>query len=172
MTYLLSEGLTALGAYGILIIANNNIYDYMKETGLNKDKTASTAYLLFPVLGIAYLAGSIGHIIMNSEVILFKNIGFFIEFSLIITIIIIHFKLFNDIISNHIKKEKSYNLFAGVVSALWTYMFFSFMNSPDEIKATVMTLILLLPLIFPIHSFMKFLKIIILNRVRPLILDR
>ena len=84
MMYSLIEGLTALGAYGIIIIANNGLYDFIKNTFLSGngevDPFSVSAYLL-PVLGIAYLAGFLGYIILNSEVILIGNVEIYVSFA-------------------------------------------------------------------------------------------
>jgi hypothetical protein len=79
--YSLIEGLTALSAYGILIIANSNLYDYTKNIPLPENEEAdvdSVVVYLLPVLGITYLAGFLGYIIINSEVIIIRNIEIYI----------------------------------------------------------------------------------------------
>jgi hypothetical protein len=150
MMYSLIEGLTALGAYGIIIIANNGLYDFIKNTFLSGngevDPFSVSAYLL-PVLGIAYLAGFLGYIILNSEVILIGNVEIYVSFALVCTIAITHFKLFININSTFISEKKLCKLFTIFVCSLWAVVFSYFMCSPDAIKANVMVSILFLPFI-------------------------
>lgn len=154
MVYSLIEGLTALGAFGILIIVNNNIYDYIKRTELNKDEKITAMYLFFPILGIAYLTGFLGHIIINSEFILVKNIDFFILFALILTIVITHFKLFDDLISNYFEGTTRLKL-SGIVCAIWTGLLILFMTSPNQKNAVSLFIVFLFPIMLRISPKLK-----------------
>lgn len=154
MVYSLIEGLTALGAFGILIIANNDIYNYIKKTELNRDKKITAMYLLFPILGVAYLTGFLGHIIINSEVILVKGIELFILIALILIITITHFRLFDDLISNY-SEGAIRSKFSGLVSAIWGGLLISFMVSPNQKNAVLLFLILLLPIMLRISPKLK-----------------
>ena len=154
MAYSLIEGLTALGAFGILIIANNDIYNYIKKTELNRDKNVTAMYLLLPILGIAYLTGFLGHIIINSEVILVKGIEFFILIALILIITITHFRLFDDLISNYSEGTVRSKV-SGLVSAIWGGLLISFMMSPNQKNAVLLFLILLLPIMLRISPKLK-----------------
>lgn len=154
MVYSLIEGLTALGAFGILIIVNNNIYDYIKRTELNKDEKITAMYLFFPILGIAYLTGFFGHIIINSEFILVKNIDFFILFALILTIVITHFKLFDDLISNYFEGTTRLKL-SGIVCAIWTGLLILFMTSPNQKNAVSLFIVFLFPIMLRISPKLK-----------------
>lgn len=154
MVFSLIEGLTALAAFGILIIVNNNIYDYIKRTELNKDKNITAMYLFFPILGIAYLTGFLGYIIINSEFILVKNIDLFILVALILTITITHFRLFNDLISNYYEGTIRLNLL-GIVSGIWGGLLISFMQSPTDKKAVLFFFIFLLPIMLWISPKLK-----------------
>lgn len=150
MMFSLIEGLTALGAYGIIIIANNGLYDFIKNTFLSGNgevKAYSVSFNLLLVLGIAYLAGFLGYIILNSEVILIGNVEFYVSLALIFTIAITHFRLFIDINSTFISEKKLCERFTPFVCALWAGVFSYFMSSPDVIKATVMVSIQFLPFI-------------------------
>ncbi|RZB29425.1 MAG: hypothetical protein AEth_01153 [Candidatus Argoarchaeum ethanivorans] len=150
MMFSLIEGLTALGAYGIIIIANNGLYDFIKNTFLSENGEVNefSVFVNFlPVLGIAYLAGFLGYIILNSKVILIENLGAFVALALIFTIAITHFELFADINSTFIREKKLCKRFTAVVCCLWGVVFLCFMSSPDVIKATAMVFIQFLPFI-------------------------
>ena len=149
MVYSLIEGLTALGAFGILIIVNNNIYDHFKRTELNKDEKITSMYLFYPILGIAYLTGFLGHIIINSEFILVKNVNLFILLSLILTIAITHFKLFDDLISNYFEGATRSTLL-GIVSSIWSVLLILFVTSPNQKNAFQLFIIFLLPIMLSI----------------------
>ena len=45
MMYSLIEGLTALGAYGIIIIANNGLYDFIENIFLSGNGEVDALYL-------------------------------------------------------------------------------------------------------------------------------
>jgi len=154
LVYSLIEGLTALGAFGILLIVNNNIYDYIKRTELNKDEKITAMYLFFPILGIAYLTGFLGHIIINSEFILVKNIDFFILFALILTIVITHVKLFDDLISNYFEGTMRLKI-SSIVGAIWSVLLISFMRTPNQKNAFVLSIIFLLPIMLRISPKLK-----------------
>jgi hypothetical protein len=154
LVYSLIEGLTALGAFGILIIVNNDIYNFFKRAGLNKDKKITSAYLLYPILGITYLTGFLGHIITNSDFILIKNTQVYISIVLILTIIITHSKLFSDLISNYFEGTIRSKLTA-IVTTIWAGLFISFMILPTQKKAFLFLFILILPILLRISPKLK-----------------
>lgn len=149
MVYSLTDGLTALGAYGIIIIANTNLCGSIKERLPidSKIPAGAISLMLFPIVGIAYLSCFLGYIIINSEVIMMDYLKFYIGMALWLTIIINHFELFSKI-NSHLIKEKTLNgrfsLFVGVI---WGIIFSSFMYSPNNIIAGAMLSVLLFPLV-------------------------
>lgn len=147
--YSLTDGLTALGAYGITIIANNILYDSIKiKLSVDNSLSVVAAYVYFiPVLGIAYVAGFLGYIILNSEFIIVGNLKFFITFGLVITIVITHIRLISDINSYFIKEKGLTNRFTAYVCSFWGGIFTSFMLSPDITEANLMLLIQFLPIV-------------------------
>ena len=150
MVYSLIEGLTALGAYGIIMIANNSLYDFTRNIFLSENEKTDvlTVFVYFlPVLGIAYLAGFLGYIIINSEVVIVENLKLYVSLALVLTIAITHFKLFWDINSSFIREKEINKRFTPFVCAFWAGVFSYFMTSPDVIRATIMLSIQFLPLI-------------------------
>lgn len=148
MTYSLIEGLTALGAYGIIVIVNNNLYEYVERLNLREEEDIGTPFsALVPVLGIAYLAGFLGYIILNSDVIIAKNTEPFVFLSLFFIVAITHFKLFWEITSCYIKEKKIRKQFTPFVCAFWALVYGYFMQSPDAIRATALFSIFSIPLI-------------------------
>ena len=148
MTYSLIEGLTALGAYGIIVIVNNNLYEYVERINLREEEDIGAPfYVLVPVLGIAYLAGFLGYIILNSDVIIAENTEIFVFLSLFFIVAITHFKLFGEITLRYIKEEKICKQFTPFVCAFWAFAFGYFMQSPDAIRAIGMLSIFSIPVI-------------------------
>ena len=171
MTYSLVEGLAAISAYGILLIANNFWSEYIRKSlksaiESTKDLTIkgrravmiphifSTVFNLIPVLSIAYLAGFLGYIATNSEVIIIENYSIFITICLVLTIALPHFRVFRDIILLgrfgylHHYSDMQSNYITFFVCCYWFGLFANFMLSPNIICANGMLFILLLPVIF------------------------
>lgn len=149
MVYSLTDGLTALGAYGIIIIVNTNLCGSIKERLPIDSKIPAgvICVMLSPILGIAYLSSFIGYIIINSEVIMMDYLNFYIGMALWLTIIINHSELFSKI-NSHLIKEKTLNRrFSTFVNLSWSFIFLSFMISPNNIKARAMILFILFPFI-------------------------
>lgn len=149
MAYSLIDGLTALGAYGIIILANNSLCDLVKNRlSQPDDETVFGVFIyLLPVVGVSYLAGSLGYIIVNSEVIMMANLKLHISLALILTIAVAQFKLFWDINSYFIKDKKLNKRFTPYVCGFWGAVFGGFLLSLDIIRATLMLSIQFLPLI-------------------------
>lgn len=149
MVYSLTDGLTALGAYGIIIIANTNLCGSIKERLPIDSKIPAGAIclMLFPIVGIAYLSCFLGYIIINSEVIMMDYLKFYIGIALFFTIVINHFDLFSKINSYFIKEKTLNKRFSTFVCVIWGFIFLSFMDSPNNIKATGMLSLLLFPLV-------------------------
>ncbi len=150
MMYSLIEGLTALGAYGIVIIANTNLCNFTKNILPLENEEAdalSVSFRLLIVLGITYLAGLLGYIIINSEVLIVANLKLFILIGLIFTIIVTHFELFWKINYSFIKEKNTNKRFTPIVCAFWSMVYSCFMTSPEVISATTMLPILFLPYI-------------------------
>lgn len=150
MDYSLVEGLAALGSYGIILIVNNTLCDLTKNMALSKDE-AENVFVFFlnllSIIGIAYLAGFLGYIIINSEVVIVENLKLFVTIALIITIVITHFDVFNKITSSFIREKDRNNRFIPFVCAFWSVVFSLFMLSPSVLRATAMLSIQFLPVI-------------------------
>nr|CBH37770.1 hypothetical membrane protein [uncultured archaeon] len=91
MLYSLLEGLTALAAFGILIIGNERLCNLFMSS-IEEDNrelvkfwknkySARFIYLaiherignFLPIIGVLYLAGVSGHIILDSEAVIFNQ---------------------------------------------------------------------------------------------------
>jgi len=100
MEYNLIEGLSAVGAFGIVILANANLCNRFSEKINNRVKestfTDNLIFILafFSILGISYIAGFLGFIIINSKVIIYPYLIYFIGFSLLITILLPQFSFY------------------------------------------------------------------------------
>jgi hypothetical protein len=149
MVYSLSDGLTALGAYGIIIIANTNLCSSINERlkGDSKKHASVICILLYPILGIAFLSSFLGYIIINSEVIMMDYLKFYIGMALWLTIIINHGELFSKINSYLIKEKTLDERFSVFIWVIWGIIFPSFMYSPNNIKASAMFFFMLFPII-------------------------
>ena len=174
MTYSLIEGLTAVSAYGVILIANTMLIEHIIKILLteNEDADSFAVYIyLIPLLGIAYLAGFLGHIILNSEFVIIENLKLFISLALALTIAVTHFKLFSNINSSFIQEKSHKNQFTSIVCALWGAAYCLFMISPDLISATVLFPIIFLPLISK-HIIQNFtiIRNIIINDLKSLII--
>ncbi len=147
--YSLTDGLTALGAYGIIVVANNIWYESFKNILYeDNDTPIFNAHLfLLPVLGIAYITGFLVYIILNSEIILVSNLKLFISLGLVLTIAITQFRLIWNISSYFIKDKELHKRFTPYVCGYWGAIFFAFSYSPDVIKAVLMLLIQSLPIV-------------------------
>lgn len=130
-----------------LIIANSSICKFIKDV-IQEYKGCNPAIItiyLSPIIGIAYLAGFVGNIIVNSKIILFRDCSMFISTSLTLTILASNLNLFNNIISIYIKEKNKRNIFSGTTGAYWGYVLTKFMISPNKINSYLLLLILLLP---------------------------
>ena len=149
MVYTLTEGLAALGVFGILIIANDNIYQHIKSIRLNQDIKIMGELFLYPVLGIAYLTGFLVHVIINSKFILVENLELYIILPLILNIVIVHYNIFDDLISNHLEGVTKSKVTV-IVSVIWAFLLYRFIILPNGMNALWLLSIILLSIILPI----------------------
>jgi len=151
MKYSLIEGLAAIGSFGIIMIANNNLYSYIKRFLLPRNKEIyidQALVYLVPSCGLAYLAGILAHIIANSHVIITKDLLLLIVLGLSLPFLVTYFRLFRDIsLSLCSKKPNSY--FQGIVCAVWSYLFVKFIISPSmKYGISMLVFVLSLPFIY------------------------
>ena len=148
-SFTLIEGLAALGAFGVMIIANNSLCRFIKGTFISEKDIdiLGIAFYLWPLLGISYMTGFLGYVIINSEIIFLRNVDIFIAICLVLTIAVAHFDLFSLINSHFIVDDKVRMHFNGIICAYWGGILLAFMVSPNLTKAIAMIFILLLPLI-------------------------
>lgn len=144
MVYSLLEGLTALAAFGILIMGNERLCIIFKSS-IEEDNrelvkfwknkySARFIYLaiherignFLPIIGVLYLAGVSGHIIMNSEAVIINQEDYMLLLKLCVSsflvflIIVPQYPLF-DALGNEPRKIKRIEL-----KALCTMGYFGF----------------------------------------------
>lgn len=156
MEFSLIEGLSAIGAYGIIILANSNLCNRfssaISKQIREKQKSLSVLMVIlmfFSILGISYLAAFLGYIIINSNIIIYWYLSYIIGFGLIMTMLVPQFEvmfLYPFIISfkgqltyKDFKKTKGLIAFAICIWIFWPISFIIFMFTMEMGGAFFMT---------------------------------
>ncbi len=132
MKYSLIEGLAALASFGVVLLANNDLYRYVRRFLLPKNSKIGidTAFFhLVPSLGLAYLAGILGRIVIKSDILLDldKLLMLAVVLGLSMPFLVTFHRLFSDIISA--LSEKRGSLFKRAMFAVWGGLFVGFVVS-------------------------------------------
>jgi len=147
MEYTLIEGVSALGAFGILIIANNSLCKLLGK--LLKFNTKSEKSIIgdaliwwLPIVGITYLSGFLGHIVSNSDMIFELKIKWLVILGLIFPLLIPHFEVFGYIINSYFQssqgklKNRKYlkyfiDMLIGAACGGWAGLLSKFIDKPN-----------------------------------------
>lgn len=158
MAYSILEGLSALAAFGILIVANTNLCTYVKKH-LNAPSSLyviSAFIFTLPLNGIVYLSGFLGSVAVNSELISMKNTAYFILMSLLFTIVLPHIEIIY-MITNRFPIKKHARHITGIASGIWSLIFFRFADNPNHLPNAIFV-ILFFPLLFVILATLTLVK--------------
>ncbi|ADB58802.1 hypothetical protein Arcpr_1758 [Archaeoglobus profundus DSM 5631] len=164
VSFTLIEGSTALGAFGVIIIANNSLYEFIRRNFIKFDKEKGNidttdiigfVLLLCAILGILFITGFIGYVIVHSKIIFLKDVEiveFFVTFCFIATILIPHAYIFLSLNSYFIRNYKIRCCLSALLGGYLGGTIVRFMYAPDLMTAVAMALILLYPLILKLAN--------------------
>ncbi|MCD6113924.1 MAG: hypothetical protein J7J78_01325 [Thermoprotei archaeon] len=147
MSYTLDQGLFALAAFGVIIIANNEYcIRHVKMFLAGKDFFEAALGVLI-MSGFVCLAGVLINIIINSDIPFVQTLGVF--FSLLVVIALPQCKVLCDVVSifTRGKLSKWEPQICGLVCGYWVGSFAEFAFSLNPIFQAMVVSVTLLPVI-------------------------
>ncbi len=147
--------MTAISAYGIIIIANKFICQEVKSTKFYSIvPRVWEVYSYVSIIGVLILAGIIGNVIITSKIIIEQEIiiWFFILIALIFPILIFQADYFYNYFSNITESDRRIRRYAFCNLLILTYMFGYFILKQDFAIIFVMLFTMFLKPIFQTYE--------------------
>ena len=123
--YDLITGLTALAAYGVLLIANNELIKARREDMMDQERVTDTVTLFFAynlvIAGVTILATTLVRIVLDSslQTLITEKGAVYASFGLLFPIIIPQIWFFVESISKVLREDNVNEKFGGMLGAIY-----------------------------------------------------
>lgn len=131
MQYSLIEGLAALACFEVAMMVNTTQYRFTRRIIKKMRRQMGVDEALFclaSACGLAYLGGIIGHIVLNSDLMVDKWSVGLIGIGLALPFLIPYLSLFGDL-AGVVSKKRPRSWFMGIICSMWSGLFVGFMLS-------------------------------------------